>query len=239
MLALVLIALVVGAYIGQFYFRLGLVLSDNASDWVNFSGFVGGILAPILSFLSFVLLLKSLNLQNKANTELRKEAELNRKKEKFSSFETHFFSMLDAQRVAFDNFKIQLTPEGKTGEFRGVEGVINLEDIIEDMRKAAVSDSLITEKLLEIDSSEKIYNTIRIFYNVTKIIGEKLSDEEGFSAEERMSQFQTLINFTEFSLLRLVLISMQFVDCPPTRYLKNNEEFITVMVELGLEIDPY
>lgn len=232
-------ALVVGAYVTQFYFRLDLVLSEKPSDWVHFSSFIGGILSPIFSFLSFVFLLKTLSLQNEANAELKNQAKSNEKKEKFRIFETHFFTMLDAQRVAFNNFKIQLTLKDETKVFRGVEGVINLEDLIEEMRKNEVQNSFIEEKILEVDRAESIYNMIRVFYNVTRMITDKLSDEEGFSVVDRNEQFKTLINFTEFSLLRLVLISMQFCDYPSCKYLKNNKEFTTVIIDLGLEIDPY
>lgn len=238
-LALVFIGLVVGIYMVQFYFRLGYGVSDKVSDWVNFSSFVGGLITPILSFLSLILLLHSLSLQNEANVALKDEVIQNKRNEKFRSFETHFFNLLEAQRSAFDNFNIRLGSGNNVEVYTGIEGVINLEDLIEDMRNKGGTDEYISNKLELIDSSEKIYNTIRIFYNITKMATEKLSNKEGFSLEERKNQFQTLINFTEFAQLRLVLISMQFMDCPSAHYLKANQEFIDVIEELGLTVDPY
>lgn len=238
-LALLSIIAVVCTYIVQFYFRLNFVLSDSVSDWVNFSNFVGGLLAPIFSFLSFILLLKSVNLQSQANAQLLKDARTNAKKDSFQTFETHFFSMLEAQRITFDNFKLEIPLNNQSTVFVGVEGVIQLENYIQQMRNNGASNSQITEMLYDIDSSERIYNTIRIFYNITKMITERLENSQMHSIEERKSQFQTLINFTEFSLLRLVLISMQFCDYPPATYIKNNKEFTEVLIALGLEIDPY
>lgn len=238
-LALVFIVLVIGIYVAQFYFRLGYELSEKPSDWVDFSSFVGGLITPILSFLTLLLLLHSLTLQNEANVALKAEVTRNKRNEKFRSFETHFFNLLEAQKSAFDNFNIQLINGKNIEKYKGNEGVIHLEDFIENMRNKGASDKDISEQIELIDSSEKIYNTIRIFYNITKMTTQKLSDEESFTLEDRKNQFQTLINFTEFAQLRLVLISMQFMDCPSAYYLKANQEFIGVMGELGLTVDPY
>jgi len=123
-LALLSITAVVCTYIVQFYFRLNFVLSDSVSDWVNFSNFVGGLLAPIFSFLSFVLLLKSVNLQSQANTQLIEDAKNSAKKDNLQTFETHFFSMLEAQRITFDNFKLEIPLNNQSTVFVGVEGVI-------------------------------------------------------------------------------------------------------------------
>jgi len=235
-IALVFIGLVVGIYMAQFYFRLDYVLSDKTSDWVNFSNFVGGLITPILSFLSLILLLHSLSLQNEANTTLKEESKQNKKNEKFRSFETHFFNLLEAQKSAFNNFNVK---NRNNVDIAGIVGVNYLEDLIEEIRNKGGNDHNIREQLDIIDKYDKIYNTIRIFYNITKMTTEKLSNEQGFSLEERKNQFQTLINFTEFAQLRLVLISMQFMDWPLAHYLKNNQEFIEVIKEQKLEVDPY
>jgi hypothetical protein len=238
-MALTLMAIVVGLYVYQFYYTLGYVISDDASDWVAFSAYVGGVLGPLLSFLSLILLVQTLKLQNSANVELRNEARLNQKNETFRSFESHFFNLLGAQRTAFENFQLDIPLNETKKKSKGVDAVIELENLIESMRYNNLSSIDIEGAIDNIDSSEKIYNTIRIFYNITKMVSEKLADDKGFDIEVRKSQFQTLITFTEFSQLRLVLISMQFMDCPAAEYLKSNTEFVDVIIELGLEIDPY
>ncbi|MFA0435941.1 hypothetical protein AB4554_06955 [Vibrio breoganii] len=237
--ALVLMVAVVGIYIYQFYFHLGYGISNDAADWVNFSDYLSGILGPLFGFLSFVLLVKSLQLQNDANVKLREEAELNKKNEVFRSFESHFFNLLEAQRVAFDNFHLNITINGKIEKRTGVDAVICLEDQIESMRESGYSTASIEQTVESIDSSERIYNTVRVFYNITKMISEKLTDDKGFNEEVRDSQFQTLIAFTEFSQLRLVLIAMQFLDCPSAKHLKSNQDFVSTLSNLGVDIDPY
>lgn len=237
--AIVCVLGAVGAYVLQFYYFLGFGISDKASDWVDFSDFIGGVLGPTLSFLSLILLLHSLRLQNEANVELREEVRLNQKTEKFRTFETHFFNLLEAQRVSFDNFSLELVENYKLQVFNRVEAVRKLEDFVDEARIVGFSDDDMEVELDDIDSKEKIYSALRVFCNITKVISEKLSDEKGFDKDERESQYQTLISFTEFAQLRLVLISMQFIDCPQAHRLRQNQEFIDVMTALGVTIDPY
>ncbi|WP_181363463.1 hypothetical protein, partial [Aeromonas sp. HMWF017] len=214
-------------------------ISNKPSDWVDFSDLVGGLLGPSLSFLSFVLLLHSLKQQNKANTILIEEAKNNRKNEKFRVFETHFFNLIDVQRASFNSFKISIDYVSSCTEFNHVDGVIHIEDYIQELRNQGAGDDVITQWLDELDRSEKIYNTIRIFCNIVKVISERLTDDNGFSLNDRRQQYHSLISLTEFSQLRMVLIGIQFLDCPQAQWLQNNQEFVTVLKETGLDIGLY
>lgn len=234
-IAAFLIFLVVSAYVYQFYINLGMPLSEKVSDWTDFSSYMGGLLGPLLSFLSFIMLLKSLDLQMQANQSLREEASRNALNEKFKIFETYFFSMLDAQRVNFENVKMKI---GRR-VFLGAELVNEVELKIQNMRASSANDNSITIYLESIDKNEKIYNSLRIFYNLTKIISDRLSDYDGFSKDFRKSQYTTLISFTEFSLLRLILMGIQFYDVPAAMKLRNNVELMEVLGEVKLEVDPY
>ncbi|HHX8696939.1 TPA: hypothetical protein ACVO4Y_002469 [Vibrio diabolicus] len=238
-IAMFLMAIVVASYVSQFYFNLGYVLSDKASDWVDFSDYVGGLISPLLSFVSLVLLIQSLNLQNQANKELRDEVKLNQKNERLRSFETYFFGLIEAQKSSFANFELDFPIELGGKSLAGVCAVQELEDQIEIMRDNNESDGSIADAIEKIDKDEKIYNTIRIFYNIVKMTTERLTNAHGFDEKTRANQFQTLISFTEFSQLRLVMISMQFVDCPAADYLKSNVEFMGVLIDLGGGADLY
>lgn len=230
--ALICILAVLGLYAFQFH---NYELSKDVDHWNQFGGYVGGVLGPLLSFLTFVMLIKSLNLQNESNTTLREESRLNIKNEKMRSFETHFFNLLSAQRESFEYFK--LTLNGKT--YSGIEAVRKLEDAIQELRDKNSSDEDITHFIKSTDSDEKLYNTQRVFFVITKTISQKLSNENGFSSEDRKTQIETMINFTEFSLLRVVLISMQFLSYKSSKLMRNNHEFISVLEDLKLPIDKY
>ncbi|MGS0827708.1 hypothetical protein ACVBIO_18055 [Shewanella sp. 0m-8] len=237
--AIGLMVVVVASYVFQFYFNLGYEISEQPSDWVDFGGFFNGLVSPLLSFVSLVLLIQSLNLQNQANTELRVEVQLNHKNEQLRSFETYFFGLIEAQRASFANFKLEFKEEEGVKSLGGVCAIRALEDRIEAFRERNAQDTEIEEMLEKLDQDEHIYNTIRVFYNIVKMITERLSDTNQFDESIRTNQFQTLISFTEFSQLRLVMICMQFMDYPSADYLKNNHEFMTVLTDLGGGADHY
>ncbi|MNL49728.1 hypothetical protein D3C87_1726860 [compost metagenome] len=89
------------------------------------------------------------------------------------------------------------------------------------------------------DPTDQIYGLTRTFYNIVKLTSEKLSDANEFSAEDRKSHYLTLINFTDFSLLRLIMLSAQFTGLPPTEYLKSNQEFSSTLKEVKLNYNLY
>ncbi|NGZ13944.1 hypothetical protein HGG78_09345 [Vibrio aestuarianus] len=230
--AVVCILLVIGIYGIQFH---SYKLSDDVDHWNQFGGYVGGVLGPLLSFISLVMLIKSLNLQNESNNTLLEESRLNIKNEKLRSFETHFFNLLGAQRESFEYFR--LTFDGQT--YSGVMAVRQLEVKVVELRNAKVSNQAIKDMILQADTDEKLYNTQRVFFVITKTIIQKLSDENGFTSEERKSHMETMINFTEFSLLRLLLISMQFLSYKSSTLMRENKELVSVLEELKLPIDSY
>lgn len=231
--ALVCIGLVLGLYTYQFH---TYQLSNDVNHWGQFGGFIGGVLGPLLSFLSYVMLIKSLTMQNDANVALREESKLNIKNEKLRSFEVHFFNLINAQRETFEYFQLEIKSSGPS---KGVSAVRELENLIGSLRYIGADDDKISTVIKGIDSQEKIYNTQRIFYVITKMIDQKLSDENGFDEEERKAQLTTLINFTELSVLRVVLISMQFLNHKSSRLLRENTTLLAVFDELSLSLDEY
>lgn len=54
---------------GAFYFYVGAGrnISPNGADWSDFGGFYGGVVGPILSFISIILLVYTINQQSEAN----------------------------------------------------------------------------------------------------------------------------------------------------------------------------
>lgn len=232
--AIISIALVVISYIYNFYFSLQYSISNDTAVWGQLGDYTGGLLNPILSFISLVLLIKSLRLQNEANLSLRNDLKNSEKTEKSRIFETQFFNMLEAQKTSFDLFKVSVEQDGNRVNKFGVEAVIEIEEEIEKIRQKEDDDEKIKDFLSAIDSNDQLFGVTRRFYIMVKIISEKLTDVNDFSDTERTSQLMTLINFSDFPLLRLVMMSMQFMDYKSTEYLKENDEFNSVLQEVGI-----
>ena len=227
------------SYVLNFYFKLGYVVSSDPGVWGQLGDYIGGLLNPVFSFMSFVLIIKSLTLQNDANVELRNEIKNTRKTEKLRSFETQLFHMIGSQRSSFESFKVDEIKDGVVVTSCGVEAVIVIEKELERLRSIPSSDEVIVEYLEKVDPTDQIFGLTRIFYNIVKMITEKLSDSNGFELDDRKSHYMTLINFTDFALLRLIMMSAQFMDYSSTEYLKGNLEFNATLDEVGLNYELY
>lgn len=238
--AMLAICTVLISYIINFFFKLNYTISNDTAVWGQLGDYFGGLLNPILSFISVVLLIKSLRLQNEANEDLRKELINSEQTEKIRSFETLFFNMINSQKASFDSFKIEVNTNTQNTIMYGVEAVIKIEDEIANLRKQHHQDNKpIIEFLEEVDSKDQIFGVTRVFYVIVKMITEKLSNDNGFNEEDRKSHLLTLVNFTDFSLLRLIMISMQFMSYQSTEYLRNNNDFNAALKEVGLNYNLY
>lgn len=239
MSAALLMLVVLCSYVFQFYHRLDYVVSGDPAVWGQLGDYIGGILNPLLSFISIVLLIQSLNLQAEANKGLISEIELTRKTEKLRSFEMQLFNMLESQKSYFDSFKAYSGNSGARVQFSGGGAVIEIEDRVERIRRATPNPTVVTHYLERLDSTDKIYSLTRVFCNAARVIDEKLSNANGFSDTDRRSHYLTLINFTDISLLRLVMMCVQFMDYASTNCLRSNSEFTAVLNEVGLSYDLY
>jgi len=236
--AAAVIVAVFAFYINKFHFDLGYGFSDDSAVWGQFGDYMGGSLNPILSFISIVLLLKSLGLQSQSNLDLREELEDNRKAEKLRFFSALFFNMISSQKNLLDSFAIRFSRED-VHLTPGVNSIIFIEDEIHRLRSEGAKDQEIIEFLDGIDADERIYGILRGFYITVKIVSDKLSEANGFSIEDRHEYFVTLINFTDFSQLRLIAMAVQFFDAPPSAYLRAHAELKLVLEEVGLGLNLY
>lgn len=238
--AAIAIALVIFSYAINFYFFLGYGVSQETSVWAEFGDFVGGVLNPILSFLALVLLIKSLSLQNEANVNLRKELNNNERTEKLKSFESLFFNMISFQKELFDSFSIEVCEEdSKVSMLKKVKSVIHVEAGIERMRASDAGEVDIADYIESIDTDDQIFGLCRAFYIVLIMISEKLINSDGFSVADRKSYIRTLVNFTDFSQLRLIIICIQFMGYESVNYMRENAEFREVIEEVGLGFNLY
>lgn len=236
--AIVLTILVLSSYVINFYFKLNYPISNDAAVWGQLGDYIGGLLNPALSFISLILLIKSLTLQTQSNEELRKQIKNSEKNEKIRFFEDKLFNMIDAQKTNFNSMKLKMKVNGKTVTRQREEAVIELEEEIARMRHSDKSDHEIHEYLKKIEVNDQIYNATRIFYITIKLISEKLENSD-FSSEDRIAYILTLINFTDFALLRLIMMSIQFMDYSIIDYLKNNDDFNLSLNRIDINYNLY
>lgn len=233
--AALVIILVAASYMLNFYGVHEYVISSETSAWAELGDFFGGIANPILSFITVVLLIKSLGIQHDANSAIKIELDETRKTEKIRSFDASFFNMLNAQKELYDSSRFMIGGDCYVGS----EAVAKIEDEIEHIQEDGGDLEEIRDFLDALDSDDSIYNMLRPFYILVKITMEQLSVNNGFDADVRRNKFETIIHFTNFPLLRLLLLSVQFLEYPSSVYLRNCEEFTDLLKELGLSFNEY
>lgn len=228
----IFICITIFSYIYNFYYLLDYKISNSPGDWSDFSSYIGGLLSPIFSFLTIILLIRSLDLQKQSNKNLEYELEAVYKTEYIRSFESQLHAMIGTQRDTFQ--LLELNFDEKEHLFN-VEAVRKLEDRIHFLKSENKNPEEIENYLFDIDKKEHIYNILRSFSVIIKLVFDKLSDEKGFNCESRKDHIKTVINMTAFSQLRLLLICMQFIDTPHSKYLNKNKELNNTLKELGLK----
>lgn len=241
--SLFFILIVFGAYFLYFRLYLGFSLSKDVAVWAQFGDYIGGILNPILTFVSLFLIIKSLNLQRlsnndlsesltlqrEANNHLINEMENNRKTEKLRRFESYFFNMLDSQNNSFCDFSIESKASGTFKHFEAVNFIL---DSIGEFNKSS-NKSKIKSFIENVDCYDKGYGLLRSFYLMINMIITQLSDENGFSIEERFFHFKTLIHFTDFNLLLFLSEYIKYMEYPQCKEIIDNVEFNEAMDQLG------
>nr|WP_216293265.1 hypothetical protein [Delftia acidovorans]MCA1066832.1 hypothetical protein [Delftia acidovorans] len=237
--ASIVLLITTGIYFYHFYGVLSYSISSNTDAWGQFGDYFGGIMNPLLSFMALICLIQSLTLQNQANSDLRVELQQTKQHEKLRSFNLLFFNLIEAQKSQISDFSIKSPPGPGSQKISGIEAILHLEEKIEGLRQKGASDEQIYEYLKDIDFKDCIFGMLRSFYLATKLVTDRLSDIEGFSATERGSHFQTLINFTDFSQLRLILIATQFMKGPYSEFLTSHSELKQILDLLGLKFDLY
>lgn len=237
--ALGAVILTAGAYAYHFYATLGYSISSETDTWGQFGDYFGGILNPLLSFIALLCLLQSINLQNQANSDLRTEIRNTKQHEKFRSFSLLFFNVIEAQKSQIGNMTIKSSVNEGSPKTSGIDAILQLEEQIETMRENGASNEDIENYLDEIDYKDCIFGMLRTFYLAAKLVTDRLSDAEGFLLVDRTSHFQTLINFTDFAQLRLVLIAAQFTKGPYATFLTTHVELKDTLDTVGLRFDLY
>lgn len=221
-------------YFIRFFLFDGQVLSESAEHWGQFGDFVGGVINPVIGFLTVVILVRQ-------NYELTMEMDRGKRSDYIREFDAIFFNGLDRQKRVFDNFSINVGNDDDCREFFRGAAVVKIEDLISSMRDEGASVSGVCVKIEEIDADnfDKLFEIVRAFYILVVMSSERLDNKFGFDASDRKNKIKTAINFIDFAHVRILLICIQFMDNVPARYLRSSQDFIDVANDLGLRIDAY
>jgi len=208
---------VFAAYVFWFKYKLGYPASKSSEVWGQFGDFVGGILNPVLSFITILILVISSLYQQKQNLSIEKRENLKR-------LDDRFYGMISYQRDSYENAIIAIDTSKKIA-------MKEIVDVFEDMFFDAGNLSLI--ELASVKSS--VFVMVRQFYLILKMIDEASMDLSLTEIEKR-KYYAWLFNMTDYSLIRLVFFCIfYYKDIAAFDYMRNNNDFISEAKSLGIQ----
>lgn len=223
-LAIAIIFIIPIIYFIRFGVVLRMPLSEEQEVWGQLGDFLGGVINPLLSFITILLLLESLKYQNDANLSLSNQLYYSEKNEKIKIFENLFFHLISAQRDLYTKFKIRIVLDSnKCTELYMAEAVDKIETVISDEIDRGKDFNELKILYEEIDSVYGLFDLVRGFCIAISLVKEHLSDENGFSKDTRVFYYEKLINLTEFAHIRLLATAFQFEKGVITKVIEDNE----------------
>lgn len=213
---------VIVAVCALYYFNFGVNghLSSKTDVWAQFGDYLGGVVNPILSFITIYLLINSIKLQREANSSLIDEVKRQESLEEYKKFEVRFFHLVECQDSNFERFCVQVgdidgQTDGVVEEFTSGAAVTYLEDNIVILVKAKVKKEVITKWLSEVDANDCIFSVVRRFYLIVKLI-----DNCGV---EREDYYETLVNLTDIKIISLVAMACTYYEWDIVKYIHDSK----------------
>lgn len=237
-IAICIVITIPSVYFWWFGIHLDLSFSPEQEIWGQMGDFFGGVMNPLLTFLTVVLLIQSINHQNHANSSLNSQIAVMEKSEKIKIFENLFFHLVLSQQSLYSKFKVSIIQDGKKIDIFTIQAVDKIESLFQDKK---IHETYFELKTFynQIDKEYGVFDILRAFSVIISLIKDQLSDENGFSAKDRLFYYEKLINLTEFAHLRLICTALQFQSQTGAGIKVQDAEFLQVCKKLNLRINNF
>lgn len=204
------ILLIISSYIGWFFFHLNQDISKSGEQWGQLGDFFGGVLNPILTFITIIILIK---------TSLYQE-----NREKNQRFEDRFYGMINQVKQSFEHLKFR---DSSSLELDGSMILKSMEDKFFNQED--------TSSLNTSDFKEAIFPVIRQFHILLKILDSEFS-KKNINEDLFKDYYLWLINSTDYKILRFIIFSAFYYDTiQASKYITNNTAFINEIKKLGFD----
>ncbi|HIC8603685.1 TPA: hypothetical protein ACW7U9_001872 [Citrobacter freundii] len=214
LLAIIALLGVFFSYYYWFKLELDFHISKSPEVWGQFGDFAGGLINPILGFITVVILIITSLYQQKQYERLER-------REKNKIFDDRFYGMISYQRDFANDFKCKL-PSGVDANVK--ELTIYVEGVFFDTDDHSY--------LNDDKFKDSIFPLVRGFYILVKMINESHNEEIGKKDADKY--YEWLVNLTDYSLMRLVLLCVYYYDgISSFNYIKSNSAFIAKLSMIG------
>ncbi|PPX83816.1 hypothetical protein C3D70_13035 [Cronobacter sakazakii] len=218
--ALILAATWCGYYLN---FGIGAGFSEKTEVWGQFGDYVGGVVNPILSFVTIYLLINSIGLQRDSNDNLTREIKRQEQLEEYKKFELRFFRLIESQEESFSRFKICVSQkqddddgaEDDTQILSGGAAVTFIENCLVTLKEAKIDSERVFKWLDELDEDGSYFSILRRFYLILKLI-----DANTLAKSERDEMYETLVNLTDIKVISMIAILSMHYDWYVVRYIR-------------------
>lgn len=234
-------SLLILVILGLYYYQFGrglTILSESKDIWGQFGDYFGGVLNPILSFISILLLIKSVRMQLIANEYLINETKRQEVLDKRKSFEFQFYNLIEAQKSGFDDFSLIFPSPNGCVEVKKVDAVNKLEQFIKASINSGTTRTTLVNMIESLDnkSDDKMFSVARRFYLVVKLIDNEILSKNGFDEQDKVMYIETLINLSDFAMIRLICIIIAYLSWTNVVYLQKSKEMEKIINSMGLSI---
>ncbi|MDC4339175.1 hypothetical protein OHV41_13015, partial [Acinetobacter baumannii] len=192
----------------------------------------------LLTFLTVILLISSINHQSSANEALASQIKMMEKNEKLKTFENLFFHLVQSQQNLYSKFKITIVKENEKYDIFTIQAVDKIETFFQEEKEHKGYEEL-KNIYKQLDKNYGIYDLLRAFSVVVNLIKDQLSDKNGFKSSDRIFYYEKLINLTEFANLRLICTALQFQNKTGAGLKLQDEEFQKVCQKLNFKVNNF
>lgn len=229
---------VAASYVYVFAFHFNLPISGDPSNWGALGDYLGGVLNPLLSFASILLIIRTIHLQRESNDVVRAELDSAKRESKLRALDGKLQLLIAAQSEELKKFKFRFQLADGTIEVKdGVTAILSFEELILNALEEGKSPNF--ELLLQhLDSEDSLLGALRRFYIPLRTISQDLSDSNGFSKDVREQYIETLIGLTDFSLLRVVMLSARYLSSAPAVYIRSSSDLESTLKSMDFSTWP-
>ncbi|WP_458723764.1 hypothetical protein [Pseudomonas brenneri] len=168
---------------GVYYYAFGGDLSSEQGVWGTFGDYTGGILNPLLNFITIYLLIKSFSSQEKAleqaivqSEQAKSDLAEARYNERLRAFEGSLFNFSEMALAEYRSLKLKVGP-GKDEFIEAGESVgFVLREITQKKRSFNEACELINE--LDEQTHGSLYSVVKAFCALFKIVKDLCPEEE-------------------------------------------------------------
>jgi len=168
---------------GIYYYAFGGELSSDQGVWGTFGDYTGGILNPLLNFITIYLLIKSFNSQEKALEQAKEQAEQAksdladaRYNERLRAFEGSLFNFSEMALAEYRGLKLKVGV-GKDSFIEAGESVALLQQLITQQERSFEGACKIINDLDE-RAHGSLYSTVKAFCALFKIVKDLCPEAE-------------------------------------------------------------